>query len=579
MNKDLEIIKKYYGENMAHLCRELFPSVLEKEGVLSKLLLKKFYPNKLLYDDIVNSNEIDWFKEYILSFLSVDVKKEIDTNKSALELMNEAGYDLFECKTERDIDQFRKYYEDDEELCTFKVGNRLDSCYVFFAVKKDVDSIKREDFKSPERQDEYGTSVISIQFSRSNNNIISIKNRYNHTVPNPDATFSNNLDNIIPGLTTAFKNDYNLNLSNKGKSFSFELDNYVQANNGRFYRYNYEINNKYYCPDNIIIRDFNVVDTFHEEKERYIVFDYFILDLKEKAITAYDYSIDDCFHETIGKIEKVSVKKDGTNKIINIESEEFGIIKLVLDSQNNLIEYKNEKINRIEYSFLYYNTMLKKIELPNVNYIGKYFLHHNRSLDALCLPNVISVHNCCLNYNKIISKISLPKVKEIGYNFCVDNNMLDEINLPNVEVIGSNFLSNNRKIHKVFMPNVLIIGAHFLDCNSELEEIFLPKVELIKDDFIPRNNKICKVFLPNVKIIRPCFLNCNTNLKTLVLPNVKSIGSYFLFNNKSLTNFIAPNLRNIGDHFLEYNHTMRNYIKNMMETNTEEKINVLKLGK
>lgn len=73
-------------------------------------------------------------------------------------------------------------------MCTFQ-GDRLNRCRVFFAVKKDVDSIKREDFKNPEREDLYGTSVISIQFTKDGSNTLSIKNRYNHRVINPDATF------------------------------------------------------------------------------------------------------------------------------------------------------------------------------------------------------------------------------------------------------------------------------------------------------------------------------------------------------------------------------------------------------
>ena len=52
------------------------------------------------------------------------------------ELFAEAGYILFpECQTEDDIQAFRKYYTDYEELCTF-YGNRLDTCRVWFAVKK-----------------------------------------------------------------------------------------------------------------------------------------------------------------------------------------------------------------------------------------------------------------------------------------------------------------------------------------------------------------------------------------------------------------------------------------------------------
>ena len=54
MNSDLNRIKKKYGENFAHLCRELFPTILETEGLLPDIIENKFYPNKFLYDDIIN---------------------------------------------------------------------------------------------------------------------------------------------------------------------------------------------------------------------------------------------------------------------------------------------------------------------------------------------------------------------------------------------------------------------------------------------------------------------------------------------------------------------------------------------
>ena len=41
-------------------------------------------------------------------------------------------------------ESFKKYYEPYEELCTFN-GGRLNSCRVWFAIKKDVDKIKREE--------------------------------------------------------------------------------------------------------------------------------------------------------------------------------------------------------------------------------------------------------------------------------------------------------------------------------------------------------------------------------------------------------------------------------------------------
>ena len=77
-------------------------------------------------------------------------------------------------------------------------GGRLDRCVVFWAVKKDADKMKREDYKTPQREDEYGTSVMSIQFSKGGLCTVSIKNRYHHRVNIPDATCGNNLDRIAP---------------------------------------------------------------------------------------------------------------------------------------------------------------------------------------------------------------------------------------------------------------------------------------------------------------------------------------------------------------------------------------------
>ena len=56
MNPDLKIIKKYYGEKMMHLCREFFSIILEKEGLLSKLMLENFEPSHDLYQDLIDNN-------------------------------------------------------------------------------------------------------------------------------------------------------------------------------------------------------------------------------------------------------------------------------------------------------------------------------------------------------------------------------------------------------------------------------------------------------------------------------------------------------------------------------------------
>ena len=39
MQNDLKRIKDKYGEDFSHLCRELFPTILETEGLLPYILI------------------------------------------------------------------------------------------------------------------------------------------------------------------------------------------------------------------------------------------------------------------------------------------------------------------------------------------------------------------------------------------------------------------------------------------------------------------------------------------------------------------------------------------------------------
>ena len=114
--EDLDIIKKNYGEKMSHLCRELFPSILEKDGLLPKIMDNTFNHSFYLYDDIINSESEFLFKDYIYGQIKDKEKKEIeDTDKTPKELLKAVEYNLCECKNEADIQSFRKYYKKDEE--------------------------------------------------------------------------------------------------------------------------------------------------------------------------------------------------------------------------------------------------------------------------------------------------------------------------------------------------------------------------------------------------------------------------------------------------------------------------------
>ena len=447
MNKDLKIIKKKYGEEMMHLCRELFPTLLEQEGLLPKLLLDNFKESRSLVKDIIDNNLEEEFKNYIYNQVDVENDYEEIVSKRPEELLKEAGYKLYECHSEGEIQSFKKYYAPGEALCTFN-GNRLNKCFVFFAVKENVDEIKRENYTKPQRQDEYGTSVISIQFTRDNSHNLSIKNRYNHTVNNPDSTFGNNLDNIIPGLTNSFDKYYGLHQSYL--QGIFEIPGYVKANDGKYYKYNYEMNNIYYCENNVIIDNFEVHEYPHEQ---YIILDYFVLDLKNKQITLYDTKINDYFVESFGTIKNINIVNKNEGKVLNISTDSsLEDIIITLDKQNRIVIYNNKTITNIGNEFLYKNNTLTSIELPNATSIGNSFLPNNTSLTSIELPNAISIGNGFLNNNTSLTSIELPNATNIGVFFLHKNTSLTSIELPNVIKIGPEFCHDAHNIQTVNIP-------------------------------------------------------------------------------------------------------------------------------
>ena len=556
MNSDLKIIKKYYGEKMMHLCRKNFSTILETPGLLPNILLSTFYPSRYLYEDIVDGYLDDFIQLVISRELSITKKGKVellDTEKSPKELLDEAGYNFFECHKEEEIQEFKKYYQKDEELCTFR-GKRLAQCYVFFAVSKNIDSIKRKDYPNPRRDDKYGTSIMSIQFTRTKPNTLSIKNRYNHTVNNPDATYSNNLEKIIPGLTKAFEKYYNLVQSNEPGEF--DVPTYIKASDNLFYKYNFEINNTYYCPDNIIIENFKPQKL---AKERYILMENYILDLKEKTIKNYFKDSRDSFLDTIKNIKNISVttnKDTHTKKIAITVDGEDKLIIIELNKYNEIISYENPLITKIGDYFLKNNTKLKKLSLDNVVEIGSNFLQYNEELTTLTLPKVKKIRDHFLLDNTKLKNITMANLEEVGKNFCCFNREIKEISFPNLKTIGNNFFEYNIKINKIYLPKAEKIGDNFLKCNDDLEELVLPNTLKIGNDFLLLNKKLKKLILKNLEEVGRDFLRSNEILEILIVPRLKNIGSYFLFQNKCLKEILLDSVVNIGKDFMYYNESL-----------------------
>lgn len=494
-NEELKLIKKLYGERMMRLCRTLFPTLLNTPFLLLNVLESHFAPTRSLIDDIEDNHLEEEFKLFVLSFIN-ERNNYTDSTENPFELMEKAGYKLFECKNEDDIQSFGKYYREDETICTITKKNRLKRCHVFFAVKNNVDEIKRDDFTEPERDDLYGTSVISIQFDRGKLNTISIKNRYNHTVLNPDSTFDNNLEKIIPGLTKSFEKYYGLNIIHHIDDISFVMELlYIEADNNRYYRYNCEFDYVYYCENNVIVDHGLLIDKYSRNRERYILMDYYILDRKEKKIFLYDEFIEDSFINSItslGEIKDIIVKKVGEEKLITIVCENNRTCEIKINGKNRIISYVNNYVETIYDNFMYYYNDLEYLELGKVSKICYNFL----------------------TMSKFLKSLNLPKVKDIGDNFMMMISCLKQLYLPEVKYIGNNFLRNNHDLENIYAPNLEKVGDMFLISNEKLKVFDFPHLLILKigSDFLPHNKIIEKINMQENEILEEgSFSHVNLN--------------------------------------------------------------------
>lgn len=580
--EELKKIKRAYGEKFMHLCRKFFPTILEQEGELYEILTNLFSDNcKTLYEDITSEEKELEFKKLVFSKYDKIDETYVETNKSPYELLDEAGYILYECHSEEEIQKFRRYYYPGEELCTFR-GDRLNECVVFFAVKKDVDSIKREDFKNPKRQDQYGTSVISIQFYRKPPCVVSIKNRYNHKVKNPDATFGNDLELIAPGLRYSFKELLRkrgiiLDSSNVQK---FELPNYIKASDGKFYKFNSEELGIYACPGNIVIKNGKASKIGNPEKV--ILIDGYVVDLTNKTISAlkdFETKEEDAFLAALQNIKSIKVEKDrkkgnGARIITIIHEGEKEPTVIEINRNNQITGLTCSRITHIDNNFLKYSDKLEKISLPNLKSIENF---QGLNLEEANFPMLETIGDNFLFFNKKIKEIKLPKVKQIGNGFG-SYSSLEIVEIPLIEEVGKNFLCNTENLKVVNANNLRLAGDSFAkDAVGKDIRIVLPMLEEVGDDFCanseagvvitPSLRKAGKNFLQNssvrilsannLEVLGSWGLTDLKNIQVIYMAKLKMAGERFCANNDSLLEACFPELESVGKCSFTYNQSLR----------------------
>lgn len=162
------------------------------------------------------------------------------TQEEIIEDFKKAGYNTVIFDDEEKIAECKKYYATGEVICTYNnLSGRMSQYHMLVAIKKDIDKIQRS--KTPQREDEYGTSILNIQIAK-NGSHMSIKNRYNHTVSECDSTLNNNLDLLVPGLQAKVLGYYNIASLNKNKNYYKNIVNI----NGVYLKYVTEVENVYF---------------------------------------------------------------------------------------------------------------------------------------------------------------------------------------------------------------------------------------------------------------------------------------------------------------------------------------------
>lgn len=162
------------------------------------------------------------------------------TQEEIIEDFKKAGYNTVIFDDEEKIAECKKYYAAGEVICTYNnLSGRMSQYHMLVAIKKDIDKIQRS--KTPQREDEYGTSILNIQIAK-NGSHMSIKNRYNHTVNECDSTLNNNLDLLVSGLQTKVLGYYNIASLCKNKNYYKNIVNI----NGVYLKYVTEVENVYF---------------------------------------------------------------------------------------------------------------------------------------------------------------------------------------------------------------------------------------------------------------------------------------------------------------------------------------------
>lgn len=493
-----DIIKKQNGERFAKAIRNYDNGIFD-------------IPN---LDTIVKhaGREAEPIMAYLISLKNIEIN-EMAVHMDPIKLLDRAGYNAYVVHNLAEQNAIEKYFARGEELCTFHDPHRFEKYYIINAVRKDVDNIRRADFKNPKREDEYGTSVISIQVLKTGG-FISIKNRYNHTVENPDNTLNSNPDNIIPGLADAIKHHFNVDFASHHVDLPI---NYTTMNN-QILKYNLEVENTYIGPD-FYARDGRVFDI---NKDYEIILDTIVFNTKTKEFKSIAHADGDW-----QMISALSTAINGQK--VKIQNADNGT-KILIAGDTPIVTFQNGQI--------------LSLNLPNVRGIGNYFALDCQKLTSVSMPDLETMGTNCFQFNTL-EHVNMPKLREIGEMSFYKCRNLQEINLPQVQKMGSFCFTGVYQLKNVNMPQLRYVGDHMFHTAPALTVLDLPNLQRMGQNCV-MNAQLKTVNLPQLQSVdNNCFVN-GCAVTELDLPNLQHMGNVVFYDAPQLRSVNAPKLQNMG---------------------------------
>jgi hypothetical protein len=392
-------LKKQNGETFAQTLRNYHSGILEIPDI--DVVLK--YAGR-------DEEDAKALLPYLMSLMAVNDNvplKDGPKPEDPFVLLDRAGYNAFHADSLERQNSIRHYFARDELLCTFNDAARYKNFYIVHAIRKDADTLDREEFRGKEaRQDDYGTSVISIQMSKKGG-FISIKNRYNHSVQYCDNTFMSDPDNIIAGLSDSLKSHFNVDFS----AFVNLLPEGRLLVGDQIF--------KYHSEDATIYRGdhaWATYDKIHEinRGKGDALFDEFYYNHKSrslKKINPHSFcSFADDFNRFYGGNKKLCVDKAGNLTLdgeILIEAERSRIVSLnlpaftdmsdfCLHQAKSLISFRADALRTMGYYSMVRVRQLKHFEADALESIGSSSLLETDSLKYFKAKSLKDIGQSCL---------------------------------------------------------------------------------------------------------------------------------------------------------------------------------------